>query len=109
MTDRENEKMINALRDMADYFRLCRKHAASKGTAARRFTIYVEAAEDAAELLKAQSEIVHCKDCEEFATKLNGETFCLRYDSYFGLQSPDDFCSHEKRRVDDDDADESDP
>ena len=52
MTDRE--KMINALRDMADYFRLCRKHAASKGTAARRFAIYIEAAEDAAELLKAQ-------------------------------------------------------
>lgn len=56
MTDRENEKMINALRDMADYFRVCRKHAASTGTAARRFEIYVEAAEDVAELLKAPRE-----------------------------------------------------
>ena len=49
-------------------------------------------------LLKAQSEIVHCKDCEEFATDLNGNTFCLRYDSYFGLQDPNDFCSHGKRK-----------
>ena len=55
-------------------------------------------------------DIVHCKDCEEFATELNGNTFCLRYDSYFGLQDPNDFCSHGKRKQEaEHDADKSDP
>lgn len=50
----DRDKTINALRDIADYFRACRKNAASNGAAARRFEIYVEATEDASELLKAQ-------------------------------------------------------
>lgn len=50
----DRKKMINALRDIADYFCACRKNAVTNGAAARRFEIYVEAAEEAAELLKAQ-------------------------------------------------------
>ena len=49
-------KTINALHDIADYFRACRKNAAPDSAAARRFEIYVNAAEEAAELLKAQDK-----------------------------------------------------
>lgn len=65
----DRDKTINALHDMADYFRLCRKNAASNGAAARKFEIYVEAAEDAAELLKAQEPRV--LTLEEFEDALD--------------------------------------
>ena len=58
----DRKKMINALRDIADYFCACRKNAVTNGAAARRFEIYVEAAEDAVELLKAQEPRVMTLD-----------------------------------------------
>ena len=53
----DHKKTINALQDIADYFRACRENVVTHGSEDRRFVIYIEAAEEAAKLLKAQEPI----------------------------------------------------
>ena len=111
MTDRE--KVINGLEccnvQNDDFPPLC-EECPYRDDKIGSCEYYHDILSDALTLLKAQSEIVHCKDCEEFATDLNGNTFCLRYDSYFGLQDPNDFCSHGKRKQEaEHDSDNADP
>ena len=49
----KHEKTINALSDIADFFRICRKNKDLNGVQANRLDIYIEALEDAVKRLKA--------------------------------------------------------
>ena len=63
-------------------------------------TINPEFIEAAIEALRAQPEIIRCKDCKHHHYERKGIPYCDNIDYGYGWKD-DDFCSKAERRTDD--------